>query len=181
MISNFTFTNINWYHWRRKLQIYGNTKLAIMPTLPSLCDCEKLELQDKKQVDFTPQRKESRNYLVQNEDGCVMHLCQFTKRQSLQWKMQNSRNVLCLLLRWKAIAGWLEQVKLGFSRQGFFVSAAEWDKTICTWIRDYSKFHATVSNFVVQLHWVPLVRSFGFNEYPPPTYRFLCITHWQQC
>ena len=25
--------------------MYGNTKLAIMPTLPTLCVCEKLELQ----------------------------------------------------------------------------------------------------------------------------------------
>ena len=43
LIYNFTFTNINWSKWRRKLLIYGNIKLAIMPTLPTLCICEKLE------------------------------------------------------------------------------------------------------------------------------------------
>ena len=43
LISNFTFTNINWCKWIRKLQIYENTKLAIIPTLPTMCYCEKLE------------------------------------------------------------------------------------------------------------------------------------------
>ena len=43
-ISNLTFTTISWCNQRKKLQPYGNTKLDIMPTLPSLCVCEKLEL-----------------------------------------------------------------------------------------------------------------------------------------
>ena len=40
LISNFIFTDISW--WRRKLQTYTNTKLAIMLILPTLCVCEKL-------------------------------------------------------------------------------------------------------------------------------------------
>ena len=43
LISNFTFTRISWCKWRRKLQIYGNTKLAIMPSLPTLYVGKKLE------------------------------------------------------------------------------------------------------------------------------------------
>ena len=43
MISNFPFIKNSWFKERRKLQLYGNTKLAIMPTLPILCNCEKLD------------------------------------------------------------------------------------------------------------------------------------------
>ena len=37
LISNFTFTNTMYCKRRRKLQIYGNRKLAIMPKLP-ICE-----------------------------------------------------------------------------------------------------------------------------------------------
>ena len=44
LTSNFTFTNILRYKWWRKLQTYGNTKLALMPLFPTLCVCEEVEL-----------------------------------------------------------------------------------------------------------------------------------------
>ena len=43
LTSNFTFTNIIWSKQWRKLQIYFNTKLAIMPILEFLWVCEKLD------------------------------------------------------------------------------------------------------------------------------------------
>ena len=43
LISNFTFTNISWCKWRRKLQLFGNIKLSIMPKWLTLYVCEKLE------------------------------------------------------------------------------------------------------------------------------------------
>ena len=42
LISN-SVIDIICYKQRRKLQMYGKTKLAVMPTLPTLCDCEKHE------------------------------------------------------------------------------------------------------------------------------------------
>ena len=43
LISHFTFTDVICCKQKRKLHMSGNTKLAIMPTLPTLCKCEKLE------------------------------------------------------------------------------------------------------------------------------------------
>ena len=40
LISNFTFTNKICYKYRRKWEIYGNKKLAIIPIMWILCVCE---------------------------------------------------------------------------------------------------------------------------------------------
>ena len=43
LISNITFTNILSLKEIRKLQIFENTKLALIPLLPTLCVCENVD------------------------------------------------------------------------------------------------------------------------------------------
>ena len=44
LISNFIFTKMIRCKWRRKQQTHRNTKLTIMPILPTLCVCDKPDL-----------------------------------------------------------------------------------------------------------------------------------------